>query len=74
MESVKIINKLPIRKIYTWESKVPRPRVCLQWRVGEAAGMCSPVAGRGGGIQMLELEIEATVSHNLEEVAAVFQK
>lgn len=40
-------------------------RVCAAlWRGGE--GIL--------GIQMLELEMEATVSHNLEEVAAVFQK
>lgn len=47
-----------------WGSKVPR--VCLQWRDGWSWG-CVQQGDWGLGI-------EATVPHNLEEVAVVFQK
>lgn len=58
MESIKTINKLPIKKTYMLGSNVARTKLWLQCRGGRSWGHVQPCDwdGRDQGMQLLELE------------------
>lgn len=68
MESIKIINKLLIKKTYMLGSRVPRPKLCLQWRGGDSYSLVTE-REEGLGMQLLEHAGEALAPLTPEEVA-----